>query len=324
MKPSLISRSLVSIAAALTLWTAGATSAAQPAYPNRPIQLVHGFGAGGNADVVSRLMAQKLGDALGQSVIVDIKSGAGGSIASAYAAKSNPDGYTLVMLAGAHTVSGALRTLPYDSIEDFSFISTVSSFPFVLAVKADNSVKTLAELIERSKRNPVTFSSVGVGSTQHMVGELLAAESGGQFLHIPFRGGGAPVQAVLASDVVMLSDTLTVANPQLQAGTLRALGVTSAESWPLAPTIPTVAQTVPGFEVRSWLGIAAAKDTPREIVDLLNRHIQEILRQPDTQAALAKIGSVATPSTPEAMRARIVQEIQRWRSVAQQRGITVQ
>jgi len=324
MMQSLIRRSFTGIAAACAMLTFSMISAAQTQYPNRPIQLVHGFGAGGNADVVSRLMAQKLGDALGQSVIVDIKSGAGGSIASGHVVKSAPDGYTLVMLAGAHTVSGALRKLPYDSIEDFAFISTVSSFPFVLAVKADNPVQTLAELIERSKQNPVTFSSVGVGSTQHMVGELLAAESGGQFLHIPFRGGGATVQAVLASDVDMLSDTLTVANAQLQAGTMRALGVTSAETWPLTPTIPTVAQTVPGFEVRSWLGIAAPKDTPKEIVDLLNRHIQEILRQPDTQAALAKIGSVSTPSTPEAMRTRVVQEIQRWQGVARQRGITVQ
>lgn len=316
---------LASLALGTNLWLTAPAAFAADSYPSRPIQLVHGFGAGGNADVVARLIAQKLGESLGQPMVVDIKSGAGGAIASAHVANAKPDGYTLVMLTGAHTVSGALRqNLPYDSLNDFAFISTVSSFPFVVAVKADHPAKSLADLIAMSKNKAVSFSSVGVGSTQHMVGELLAAESGGEFLHIPFRGGGAPALAVLAGDVDMLSDTLTVAAPHLQSGGLRALAVTSAEIWPLAADIPPAAQTLPGFEVRSWLGLAAPKGTPDAIVQELNQKLHAILAQEDTQKALAQVGSMASPSTPEAMQAQINSEIARWKTVAEQRHIKVE
>ncbi len=298
---------------------------AQASYPTRPIQLIHGFGAGGNADVVARLVAQKLQDLLKQPVVVDIKSGAGGAIATSFVAKAAPDGHTLVMLTGAHTVSAALRkNLPYDPVKDFSFISTVSSFPFVIAVRAEHPARTLAQLVEIARQDKVSFTSVGVGSTQHMVGELLGAAAGVQLLHVPYRGGGAPVQAVIGGEVDILADTLTVATPHIQSGRLRALAVTSAAAWPSLAQVPPVSATLPGFEVLSWLGLAAPAATPEGIVRRLNTELQRVLQAPDMQKALAKLGSAAAPASPQAMQEMVQNDIARWRGVIARRGILVE
>lgn len=301
--------------------------AAQQDYPARPIQLIQGFGVGGNADVIARILAAKLQDYLKQAVIVESKAGAGGSIASSYVAKAKPDGYTLVMLTGAHSVSAALRkTLPYDPIADFSFITTVSSFPFVIAVRAEHPAKTLADLLAMAKQAPgkLTFTSAGMGSTQHMTGELLAATAGVQLLHVPYRGGGAPVQAVLAGDVDILADTLTVAMPHISSGRLRALAITSANQWPILPSIPPASATLPGFEVRSWLGLAAPAGTPEEVVRLINREVLRALQAPDLRNALGGAGSVVAPSSPDSMRSLVQQEILRWRAVIEKVGIPLQ
>ena len=288
------------------------------------MQLIHGFGAGGNADVVARLVSQKLQDVLGQPVVIDIKSGAGGAIATGSVVKAVPDGYSLVMLTGAHTVSAALRkNLGYDAVKDFAFLSTVSFFPFVVAVRTDHPAKSLAQLVEMSRQRELSFTSVGVGSTQHMVGELLGASSGGQFLHVPYRGGGAPVQAVIGGEVDLLCDTLTVAMPHIQSGRLRALAVTSAQAWPTLPGVPPVAATLPGFEVRSWLGIAAPAGTPDAIVQRLNGAIRTVLAREDVQKSLANLGSIASPSTPEAMKDMVQKEVVRWKDVIAKRGIQV-
>ena len=300
---------------------------AQASYPGHPIQLVHGFGAGGNADVVARLMGQALGPMLGQPLVVEIKSGAGGVIASDFVSKSKPDGYTLLMLTGGHTASAVMnRKLPYDPVRNFTFLSTVSAFPFVIAVRADHPAKTLADLLALARKKPdtVTFTSVGVGSTQHMTGELLAFTAGVRMLHVPYRGGGAPVEAVLSGDVDVLCDTLTVAMPQIQSGKLRALAVTSAQAWPDAPDIPPVSATLPGFEVRSWLGLAAPPGLPQPIVDKLVASTHRALQDAKVQATLSKFGSRAWPGSPQAMRDMIAKEITRWRDVAAKAGIQAQ
>lgn len=320
-----ISRRRVLLAGAATL--AAPQAFAQSTYPSRSIQLVHGFGAGGNADVVARLVGQRLQDGLKQPVVVDIKSGAGGSIATNFVAKSAPDGYNLVMLTGAHTVSAALRkSLPYDAVKDFAFISTVSAFPFVIAVRAEHPAKTLADLLAMAKQNPgkTSFTSVGVGSTQHMVGELLGSAANVELLHIPYRGGGAPVQAVIGGDVDILADTLTVATPHIKSGRLRALAVTSAAPWPSLPGVPPVSGTLAGFEVRSWLGLAAAAGTPEPIVQRLTAEVHRALQDPELQKSLAAAGSAVFPGTPDEMRAMVQAEITRWRGVIGKVGIPLQ
>jgi tripartite-type tricarboxylate transporter receptor subunit TctC len=319
-------RLLLAGAAALASPLAAPYASAQD-YPARNISLIHGFGAGGNADVVARLIAQKLQESLKQPVVVDIKAGAGGMIATNFVAKAAADGYSIVMLTGAHTVSAALRkSLPYDAVKDFAFISTVTAFPFVIAVRADHPAKTLADLLAAAKASPgkITYTSVGVGSTQHMVGELLASTSGAQLLHVPYKGGGAPVQAVIGGDVDILADTLTVATPHLQSGRLRALAVTSAAPWPSIPQVPTVAATLPGFEVRSWLGLAAPAGTPETIVRKLNAEVRRVLALPDIQKAFAAAGSAPAPGAPEEMREMVQKEIARWRSVIAKGNIPLQ
>ena len=314
-------RGFVATAAALALLP---SARAQDGYPSRPIQLNHGFGAGGNADVVSRLLAQKMQDKLKQPVVVEIKSGAGGLIATDFVAKARPDGYNIVMLTGAHTVSAVLRkTLPYDPVNDFAFISTVTSFPFVIAVRADHPARNLAELLATARQAPdrVTFTSVGVGSTQHMVGELLGVSAGVKLLHVPYRGGGAPVQAVIGGDVDILADTLTVATPHIQSGRLRALAVTSAQPWPSMPQVPVVASVLKGFEIRSWLGLAAPHGTPPQVVELLGRSVRVVLDDPGVKATLASLGSEAAPSSPAQMKSMVEREIKRWSEVVAQAGI---
>jgi tripartite-type tricarboxylate transporter receptor subunit TctC len=231
------------------------------------------------------------------------------------------------MLTGAHTVSAALRkTLPYDPVKDFSFISTVTAFPFVIAVRAEHPAKTLGELLAMAKATAgaVTFTSVGVGSTQHMVGELLGSAGGAQLLHVPYRGGGAPVQAVIAGDVDILADTLTVAMPHIKSGRLRALAVTSAAVWPTLPGVPPVSATLAGFEVRSWLGLAAPPGLPEPITKRLNAEVLKALQEPDFQKSLSNAGSAAAPSTPDEMRSMVQAEIARWRAVIDKAGIALQ
>lgn len=320
MTQTLNRRALLGTLAALApSWTL-----AQAEYPSRPVQLIHGFGAGGNADVVARLVAHKLQDLIRQPVIVDIKSGAGGMLATSFVAKAPADGYSLVMLTGAHTVSAAMRkNLPYDPVRDFAFVSTVTSFPFVIAVRAEHPAKTLGQLSDmaRNGTSKVSFTSVGVGSTQHLVGELLGGTAGAQLLHIPYRGGGAPVQSVIAGEVDVLIDTPTVATPHVQSGRLRALAVTSAASWPSLPGVLPVASTLPGFEVRSWLGLAAPAGTPDAIIRGLNAHVRKLLQGAEVQKTLATLGSAPAYSTPEAMREMVQNDIARWRGVIVRSGI---
>lgn len=299
----------------------------QGSYPTKAIQLVHGFGAGGNADVIARTIGIKLQELLRQPVVVDIKSGAGGLIASNSIAKAAPDGYSIVLLTGAHTVSAALKkSLPFDPVKDFSFVSTVTNFPFVIAVRADHPARNLAELLSLAKSAPgkATFTSVGVGSTQHIVGELLASSGGVELLHVPYRGGGAPVTAVLSGDVDVLIDTLTVATPHINSGKLKALAVTSQSSWSTMPAVQPVALTLPGFDVRSWLGLAAPAGTAEHIISRLNVEVGKVLKDPDVLKAIASSGSLDAPSSPQEMRLMVQNEIARWKGVISRSGIPLQ
>jgi tripartite-type tricarboxylate transporter receptor subunit TctC len=296
-------------------------------YPNRPITLMHGFGAGGNADVVARIVASKLQDSLKNPVLVEPKTGAGGTIASAYVSKAQPDGYTLIMLTGGHAVSAAYqKALPYHPVKDFQMVSLISTFPFVIAVRADHPAKSLADLLEMARKEPgkITFSSVGIGSTQHLVGELLGSTAKAKLTHIPYRGGAAPVQAILSGDVDLLVDSVTVAASHIKAGKLRALAVTSAAPWPALPGVVPVADTLKGFEVRSWLGIAAPKGTPADVVEKLNKNIVQALGLPDTRRALENVGSEPSPSTPAKMHALVDSEVERWKKVIAEAGIAQQ
>jgi tripartite-type tricarboxylate transporter receptor subunit TctC len=291
---------------------------AQDTYPARPVLLTHGFAAGGNGDVVSRIVAEALASRLGQPVVVEPRPGAGGNTASARLAKSLPDGYTLITLTGGHAVSAAIyKSLPFEPVDDFQMVSVYGYQAFMIAVRNDNPIKSIADLIAAAKASPgkLTFSSVGVGSTQHLAGELLCAMAGIQMTHVPYRGGGAPMQDLLGGQIAVSVDTITVIEPQLRAGTVHALGVTSAAKWWSLPDVTPVAATVPGFDVQTWLGLAAPKGTPQPVVQRLNAGMRAALADAPVQERLRKIGMDVRASSPEEMRAMIAGQIAKWKQV---------
>jgi tripartite-type tricarboxylate transporter receptor subunit TctC len=310
---------------ATTLFAA-AFAAAQD-YPQKPIRLVQGFGPGGNADTVARLVGAAMAAGLGQQVIVEPRTGAGGNVASDHVAKSAPDGYTLILLTGGHAVSAGLyKSLPFHPLDDFSMISIATYLPFVISVRPDHPARDLAGLIRLAREKPgaVKFTSVGVGTTQHLIGELLAASAGVEMLHVPYRGGAAPLQGVLSGDVDALIDTATFTTAQLQAGKVRALAVTPRERLATMPGVPPVADTIPGFDVRSWTGIAGPRGLPAPIVERLNAEVRRALAQPELRKRLEDLGNDVRASAPEEMRSYVADEIARWTKVIREARVPQQ
>jgi tripartite-type tricarboxylate transporter receptor subunit TctC len=293
-------------------------ASAQDSYPSRPVTLSHGFGAGGNSDTVARIISPVLSERLGQQVVVEPRVGAGGNLATERAVKATPDGYTLIVLTGGHAVSGALyKSLPFHPVDDLQMLSTLIYFPFVISVKSDHRFRSLADLIAEAKAKPktITYSSVGVGSTQHLAGELLASMAGIELVHVPYRGGQAPVTDLLGGRIDVMIDTLTVTRPQLASATIRGLAVTSPNEWPGLKDIPPAAKSVPGYDVRSWMGVATTKGVPEPVVKRLNAEILYALQQPQVRDKLEGIGNEVRGSTPEEMRAWIAGEVAKWQKV---------
>lgn len=306
---------------------AGIMSAAC-AWPDRPITLIQGFNAGGNADTIARIVADGLAQVLGQPVIVEAKTGAGGNIASALAAKAPADGYTLILMTGGHAVSAAIyEKQAFDPLRDFSWIGTVTTFPFVVATRADGPIRSLPDLISKARAKPgeISFSSVGIGSTQHLSGELLQSLAGVKLNHIPYRGGAAPLQDVLGGQVDILFDSVTVAKAQAQGGRLRVLGITSLERNAQMPDAVPVAQTVPGYEVISWTGLAGPANLPAPIVARLGDALKKALARPDLRQRLeATGGTPANSQAPAEMQRFVDGQIAKWTRVVRDAGIARQ
>ena len=321
-----IARTLT-IALALAIAASGSTAAHAQSYPSKPVKIYQGFAVGGNADTIARLVAQGLSEELGQQFLVESRTGAGGNIASDFVAKSAPDGYGLVLLTGGHAVSAAMyKALAFDPQNDFKWLSLVSVFPFVIGTSIDSKIKTIADLIAAARNEPdkLSYSSVGVGTTQHLAGELLQATAKIRMLHIPYRGGGAPVQDVITGRVDILFDSVTVSRAQVAGGKLRALGVTSTSRIPQLPDVPAVAETLPGFNVTSWAAIAAPAGLPAEIANRLHAAIARTVARPDVGKRLFDLGGIATSSTPEETATHVARAIATWKRVVEQAKIPKQ
>ena len=302
---------------AMALCAAGG-AVAQDTYPSKPITLMHGFAAGGNSDTISRTISDPLSARLGQPVIVEARAGAGGNLASDRLTKSPPDGYTLITLTGGHAVSGAIyKSLPFDTVNDFQMISMLIYFPFVVAVNKDSRFQSLEQLIAEAKAKPGTlnYSSAGVGSTQHLAGALFCAMAGIEMVHIPYRGGQGPITDLLGGQVDVLFDTQTVTLPHIGSGAIRGLGVTSPEEWPSLKGIPPVGKTVPGYDVRSWMGVAAPKGLPPAITERLNSEMRFISARPPVKDKLEQLGNEVRASSPDEMKSWIANEVVKWRKV---------
>lgn len=316
---------ILSVFVALMLASIQACAAGE--WPDRPIVLIHGFGAGGNADTIARVVAEALTERLHATIVVEAKPGAGGISASDFVARAAPDGYTLTLLTGGHAASAALNTkLRFSPVDSFSFVSLVGKFPFVIATRADGPIKTLGELVAMVRQKPdnLSFSSVGFGSTQHLAGELFAQAAGGRLTHIPYKGGMQPVADVLAGRVDLIVDSITVTGPSIKAGSLRGLGITSAKPWPLMPEVPPIDTVLPGFEVMSWIGIAAPAGLPEPIASRLNTALNEITRTKAFQARMEQLGVIAEGSSAAEMKSFISSEIKRWNQVVDTAGIARQ
>jgi tripartite-type tricarboxylate transporter receptor subunit TctC len=318
-----LSKCVCSIVLGLTATLAGAQG-----YPERPIKIVQGFAAGGNADTIARVLSAEMGKSLGQAFIVEAQTGAGGNIAAASVSRAKPDGYTLLLATGGHAVAGAVyKELSYKTVDDFEMISTVTYFPFLWVVRADSPIKTLAQILAeaRLKPNAVAYGTAGIGSTHHLAGELLAKLSKTDLVHIPYRGDAASLTALLAGDVPMVVVPPTAALANIKAGKLRAIAVTGPQRWPEMPDVPTVAeQGVVGYDARSWAGFMAPAGVARPIIDRLNAEILKALQQPLVRDRLKDMGGEAKGSTPEEMKTMVANELQRWSKLVTETNIPKQ
>ncbi|WP_294372958.1 tripartite tricarboxylate transporter substrate binding protein [Pseudacidovorax sp.] len=297
-------------------------------YPDKPIRVLQGFAAGGNADTIARVVGAEMGKTLGQPFVVEAQTGAGGTLASAAVARAKPDGYTLLLATGGHAVAGALyNKLSYQTVADFECISTITFFPFLIVVKADSPYASLADLLKaaRAPGSQVSYGTAGIGSTHHLAGELLVKMSGARMLHVPYRGDAASVTALLSGEVPFIIAPPTAAMGNIKAGKMRAIATTGARRWGQMPELPTVAeQGVPGYEVTSWAGLMAPAGTPRAIVEPLNVAVQKALQQPQVRTRLEDIGGEARGSTPEEMTAMVQSELKKWTVVVNEAQIPKQ
>ena len=293
-------------------------------YPERPVRIVVGFPPGGSSDTVARVVAQNLSPLLGQPVVVENKPGAGGVIGSDAVAKAAPDGYTLLLATAGHSTAAAMvQKLPFDAVNDFSWITTVTTYPFASATSAESPIKSLPDLIQKAKASPgkITYSSAGVGTSHHLLGEWLSSLAGIELNHIPFKGGTSPLTEVLAGRVDIMVETMTLVLPHIKSGKLRGLAVSSPEPKAYLPDVPPASKTVPGLVFQSWLGIAGPAGMPAPIVQRLNADLRKALAAPEVQQRLAALGGGAAPSSPEEMRRQVQEEIERWTKLVAARGI---
>ena len=297
-------------------------------WPSKPIKLLVGSPAGSGTDAVSRLVAVKVGEVLGQVLVVENKVGAGGQIAAEVTSKAAADGYTLISISSAHASQAAtLKSLPYDPVEGLSWISTVAVYPLILAVSQESNTMTITDLIKKAKNNPgsVSYTSSGVGSALHLMGELLAAQSDTQMTHIPFpAGGGFGYTDILAGRIDMMINIPGLIVPYVRANKLRAIAVTSPERYETLPNVPTLSETIPGLEVISWLGYACPPATPSEIVKKINTAIRTALSNKDLQAQMQKAGVRPQANSPEEFHALVEKGIAKYRAIAQSRNIEIQ
>ena len=320
-------RRLLASVAALALLAGGfatASGAWAQAYPAKPVRLVVAFPPGGGIDSVTRLLAPKLTEALGQQMIVDNRVGASGNIGTDYVAKSAPDGYTVLMAYASHASNAALFTkLPYDTVRDFQPVSLIGAVPHVILVNPSLPVKNLTELIRLAKARPgeITYSSPGNGTPLHLATELLKVTAGIDIRHIPYKGASPAMVSTMSGETQLTITTFVVATPLVKAGRLRAIAVASEKRVSTFPSLPTVAESgIKGTESNSWYGMLVPAGTPRPVVDRLHAALLKALAAPDVKARFAEQSVEISGSTPEEFDKLIRDEIAKWSKVVKASG----
>jgi tripartite-type tricarboxylate transporter receptor subunit TctC len=315
------------LAVACTIGVSSPATAAET-YPAKPVKLIVPFPPGGSLDFAGRLIAQKLSEAWGTSVVVENRPGAGGNIGADLVAKSPPDGYTILLGAlSTHAVNPSLYAkMPYDAVKDFAPITLIAVTPNVLVVNANSPVQNVKEFISYTKANPgrLSFGSGSNGSAGHLAGELYKVETGTDSVHIPYKGGAPATQALLAGDTQFMFDNLANAMAQVKGGKLRALAVTTAKRSSLAPELPTMAEAgLPGFDISTWYGLFAPAGTPPAIVAKWNADVTKILTAPDVRARFVADGAEPAPNTPEQFAQFIAYELTKYARIVKTSGAKV-
>jgi tripartite-type tricarboxylate transporter receptor subunit TctC len=295
-------------------------------YPNRPVRWVIGFAAGGPVDIVARIMGQWLSDRFGQQFVVENRTGSGGNIAAAAAITSPPDGYTLLFVAPNNAISTSLyKKLPFDFLRDTAPVASIMQLTNMLVVSNAMPAKTVQEFIDYCKANPnkISYASSGNGTSVHMSAELFKAMTKCEMQHVPYRGSALAFPDIISDKVQLIFDNLPSALEQARGGTVRALGVTSPKRWPTLPDVPAIAETVPGFEAVGFYGISVPKGTPPDVIDILNKAVGEALKDPKLVARLAEVGGIPKPMTPAEFGKLVADETEKWRTVVEFAGVSV-
>ncbi len=316
-------RSVVQIAGALAA-TPVLPLAAQD-WPARPIRILVGTAAGGSPDIVSRLLADKLAERLGWTIAIENNTTGAGAVAQQLVSRSPPDGYTLLMMTAGYPPQMAIRNLGFDPLDGFSYVTTVCGYPMVYAVAPESPIRSFRDLLSKARSAPakVTYTITAQGSIYHVLTKWIELESGALMTPIPYRGTSLALQDVLGGRVDVMVDAATSMFPRIHSGQLRLLAVSSPSRYPLMPEAPTVAETVPGIEFMSWLGLVMPPRTPPTIVERMSREVQSVLALPEFTRKLADLGNVASPSRPQEYRDRVEREIARWKRVITEAGIKV-
>jgi tripartite-type tricarboxylate transporter receptor subunit TctC len=305
--------------------TATAASLAQ-GYPNKPIRLIVPFPAAGATDLFARTLGQKMGERLGASIVIDNKPGAGGSIGSDLAAKAPPDGYTLLLATtSTHSIGPALsQRLPYDTVRDFTPIAHVGNAPSIMLVPNNSPAKTVREWIDHAKKNPgrLNYASSGNGTIVQLTAELFKSQAGVFVTHIPYKGTALAIPDLIAGNLDVMFDSLPTGMPHVRDGRLRALGVTSLKRSPLAPELPPIADTLPGFESSTWFGLYGPKALPADMVARINTAANQALADPEVRDKLSRLGIEPVSSTPAQLAKMVAEDAAKWKKTVVERRIT--
>ena len=296
-------------------------------YPNRPVKFIVPFGAGGPADVYARVLAQHLSEETKQSFVVEDRPGAGSIIGTDAVAKSAPDGYTLLIMSNTHTTNESLLpNKPFQLVREFVPVATINYSDLLMVVHPSVPAKTVKEFIELAKKDPgkLNYASSGPGTPYHMAGELFKAMSQTDIVHVPHKASGDARNSVISGTVQMMFDAVTTMSELVKGGQVRALGTTGLKRSALTPDLPTIAETVPGYEATIWLGVMAPKGTPKEIITFLNTNINKVINKADVKEAWLKQGAIPMAKTPEEFDAYLRKDIEKWANVVKVSGAKIQ